>query len=301
MNIRNRIGLVCVGVLVAVFATGFTSLNTQPTTQSHRQQLTKLNPDDLESYFIAGELLGAQAETDLERLLASQVLSIGIGLAQRQDDLSLVASMCIALASLEPDAEMSSALWDFALMLDPDRRSAWLIYRNTRRDEQAELSQESALCLYAARFHDHKVASALWERRDVRQAIGDAAQQAGVDQSRFNRSIAAMIEQASDDDCRGRVFIAHRSDGKMQRVVCPDHIRPIGTAMRDQSLQQIIKVERVLLNLEPSQPDGDGWEVNAYLELNDPAREPSFAMIRDQYRVDLSKPYWRNNRWVASP
>ena len=301
MNIRNRISLVCVGVLVAVFATGFTSLVVQPKAQSQRQSLVYLNPDTIESYFTAGELLGAQAMTDQDLLLASQVLAIGIGLAQRQDDLDLAASMCIALASLETDTEMSSALWDFALMLDPDRRSAWLIHRDTRLNAHKELSRDAAMCLYAARLNDHKLASALWVQRGIRKAIAQAADKAQVDSAPFDRLVSEMILQASEDDCRGRVFIAKRSDGQLARVVCPDHIRPVGTAMSDHSFKQIIKVERVLLNLELSQPDGNRWEVNAYLELNEPARDPSFAMIRDQYRVDMSKPFWRNNRWVASP
>lgn len=264
-------------------------------------RLDQLHPNQPESYFAVGERLGASARTESELFLANQVLGVGIGLAQRQGDLELAASMCIALASFEDDTSLSSVWWDLALMLDPSRHQAWVVFRDVRAQEDVQLRQQAARCLYSARFSDPKVASALWGEIKIRRVIKEASEKIGLDPARVSRRLDELISVASDDECRGRVFVVEKKDGQMERVVCPDHTRPIGTAFDEQSLSEFIRIEVELLSPVLSSTADGAWELTEYLKLQLPANDPAFAQIQDHYRIELSKPYWRDGHWSASP
>lgn len=301
MNSRYTAGVLALSVILGLVSLGVVPVNNKPLFARRIQDLEELGPEAIESYFNAGEYLGAIAETDQELLFASQTLSIGIGLAQRQGDGPLGASMCIALASIEQDHSMSTLLWDFALLLDPDRYSAWLDYREVFKREQMVLRREAAECLYAIRFSDHKSAASLWGRNEIRQTVNDAARRSGVDPNRFHRSITEMIRAAGDDGCRGRVFVAQRDKDKIRRVVCQEHARPIGTCVSDEVLKSFIRVEAFLLDPHFAFLSTNRWGINEYFEISEPARDPSFEIIKEHYRIDLSKPYWKNRRWSPSP
>lgn len=292
------LGCLCVGI--AFLAGSVSAEHTSQPIQSLRQQLAQLDPDNLEGYLRIGESLGVNTNTDSDRTLAMQTLAIGIGLTQRSDNPKLAASMCIALATVEPNPTISSALWDLALILDPNRRASWLVHRDTQEQELAQLKKDAARCLYAARFNDPKLATELLGQREIREAIRQAARDADLDPSRIDRVLSEMISLATDDDCRGRVFIAERNDGELRRVVCRDHLRPIGTALDDDSLRQFIKLELILLGQFSTGMNQQAWETNAYLGLDEPARDPSASMIIQHYQVNLSRPYWRGERWASS-
>ena len=260
----------------------------------------RLDPTDPKTYFIAGEALAFGSDEQQDREIGAQVFAVGIGLAVRLDDLQVAASMCIALASAEQDPGMFESLWDYALMLDPDRMSAWKTHRGSRRRSMNAINQQAARCLYAARFQDPKLASELYNREEVHQAIIDAAQGAGVDPVKIDRLLLLMIRDADNDDCRGRVFITERVDGEVKRLVCPDHTRPIGASSSDESLRLLLKVETALLNGSKFQSKNSTWAVNTYMSLDSPSSDPSASMIAEYYGVDLAKPVLRADRWVAA-
>jgi len=252
-------------------------------------------------YFTLGESMLTSTDSPSEIAIARQMLALGIGLAYRQNDVKLASSMCIALAQVESDPMMSSDLWDFALMIDPSRYSAWLTFREARLVDLAQIRQDAARCLYSARFVDTELATSLYQRRDIREMIAKAAGEADLDPVEIDRQISSLITGIPDDNCRGRVFIAERSDGEMRRIVCQDHSRPIGSTTNDDVLRRLLKLELVLLNQLGSSDSDDTWETNEYLGLNEPARDPSASMIADFYNVDITKPYWRSDRWSPSP
>ncbi|PCI11240.1 hypothetical protein COB72_01480 [bacterium] len=289
----SRLRISCLCVSLAMFSIGIAP-------EEPMVLYSDLTPESPEMYFNIGELLIAETADDSHILLGTQFLAIGVGLASRQDQPELAASMCIALAWSEPDAKMAASLWDFALMLDPNRYSAWVVHRNARLKEQAVVFEEAAQCVYAARFNDPKRASELLARRDILRALQDGARQAGLDPVKIHRLLESMINDSHNDDCRGRVFITERSEGQVRRVVCQDHTRPIGSSPNEESLRMLIKLELVLL--DGLRPSGDApWATIAYLQLSEPAREPSLSQIADYYNINYARPYRRDDRWTSSP
>jgi len=285
----HRFTIVCACVLTVLVAGGASVLESSQPSLTKSHLLKQLDPESLTTYLEVGESLGAIAESDADTLLASQSLVIGIGLAVRDNQSQLAASMCIALASIETDSTMAETLWDLAIAIDPDRYQAWVLHRDDRAQEVSRINRDAARALYAARFANPKLATEL------------PAQIANLDPERVNNTMNQMISDATDDDCRGRIFIPKRGDdGQMRRIVCQDHARPVGVALGDESLRWFIKLELILLEQLPSIADSQDWEVVTYLKLDAPARDPSTAMIVQHYRVDLSKPYRKGARWAAT-
>lgn len=288
---RFMLGCFCLAILVCMV--GWASIASDPSSSA-------LDPADPQTYFLMGETLALGSDEQQDQMLGAQVLAVGVGLAVRLDDHQLAASMCIALAAVEQDASMFEALWDYALMLDPDRMSAWKTHRDSRRRGQRGLNNQGARCMYAARFQDPKLASELYGRPEIRQAITHAAQGVGVDPVKIDRLLSLMIHEAEGDDCRGRIFVTERVGGEVKRLVCPDHARPIGASTSAESLRLFLKVELALLGGPMSQSKDGAWAVNAYMDLDAPSVEPSSAMIAEFYGVDLARPILRARRWVST-
>ncbi len=301
MKRHQSIACVCVCVIATAFVGGGASTRIVQPGLSSSHQLGRLEPGNLDGYLRIGEQLGGDAQTDHARDLAMQTLAIGIGLAQRAGNSKLTASMCIALASVEPDSAMASSLWDLAYSIDPDRRWAWVAHREAKTRASAQLRRDAARAVYAVRFNDHQLATELLGKKAVRETIRQTAHQAGLDPVGVDRLLFAMIADASADSCRGRVFVTQRDDGEVRRVVCGDHLRPIGAGPDDESLRQLIKLELGLLDELASPTNRDTWAVSAYLQMDEPVEDMSVSSIVEYYQVDMTKPYWRGDRWTSSP
>lgn len=255
-----------------------------------------LDPSDSSSYLDAGEWLAASALTQEEQARSHQVLAVGIGLAHRQGEPGLAASLCIALSDAEPELDMSQSIWDLALMLDPTRISAWRAHRNSRSQAISTTKADAARCVWAARMGDQKTASELFNISAVRDLIKAAALQAGVDPNTFDRVLSRAIHDRSFDDCRGRVFIVEHGEGEVRRVVCEEHTHPLGTLDGGVVFAEFIRVEAVLNELTI-----EHWESAVSIGLGEPARDPSISMLETYYKIDLTRPYLKDNQWVASP
>jgi hypothetical protein len=269
----------------------------------NRLQLSLLNPESVVSYLRVGESLGFHAENEQDQIVAMQTLGLGIGLAARQGEHELAASMCIALAAIEPDRDRKTALWDMGLVLDPTRRQAWMLFRDQRSEKDIQINQDAARALYAARFNDPNRARELMGKKVIRDRIRDAARSVDLNPARVDQIITELINTSEKDECRGRVFIAQRSEGEMRRVVCPDHMTPIGSTMNFEDLSTLIKLELALLDDGASSglSNRAPWEINVLLNLDEPASDPSVGQILEWYGADLTKPYRRGDRWVSSP
>ncbi len=256
----------------------------------------QLDPSDAETYLETGEWLAASASTQDELARANQVLAVGIGLAHRQGEPGLAASLCIALSDTEPDLGMSQSLWDLALMLDPSRRSAWRAHRDARNHAISTIINDAARCVWAARMGDQKTAGDLFNNSAVRERIKDAALQAGIDPNSFDRILSRSIRNHDYDDCRGRVFIVDHSTGEVRRIVCEQHSHPLGTLDGGIEFAEFIRVEAMLHELSISQ-----WESAVSIGLDEPARDPSISMLETHYKIDLTRPYLKANQWVSTP
>lgn len=295
-NRRNlTAAIICLGV-------GCTTLAQDSASSSETQvvRITQLAPSSPVGYFIFGETLLASAETLEDTKLARQVLALGIGLAMKENSPELAASMCIALAGDGYRSRNAINLWDLALMLDPNRRSAWQQYRNRVAIQEQQVREDASRCVHAARFNKPELASELIAKPGVSQAILTSAEQSGLKPMRVLGTVRTLIEQASDDSCHGRVFVTRRGDGVVTREVCPDHARPIGTAISQDAFDNLIRVEANLLEISKDHQSNTDWGQTAYLQLDVPAEDPSVSMILKLYRVDILKPYWKNDRWVSS-
>ena len=263
-------------------------------------RLTQLDPNSPSGYFTYGETLLAYAENAEEKALAKQVLAVGIGLAADNNLPELAASMCIVLADGEDSTVDAINLWDLALMLDPMRSSAWQKHRNQIIDQDLQVRQIASRCIHAARFYMPEQASELLKVSGVTEAIQTASEQSAVDPALVLNTLRMLIQQASTDTCHGRVFVTRRGEGVVNREVCPDHARPIGTSISQESFNNLIRVESVLLAKSQGHQRSVNWGDVTYLQLDAPAQDPSVSMILKQYGVDISMPYWKNGQWDSS-
>ena len=277
-------------------------MSTQPEANAvdprFKPQLTQLNPSEPEIYLTVGEYLGAIAQTSDQHQLAIQSLMIGAGLAERQGNNPLAASMCIAAASLEADPQWSASLWDLALLLDPHRLNAWNEFRDQRAEEFQRMRETAASCLAATRYGDLKRAEELIAKRGIRDQIKEAALTVGVDPNRFMSELSEMLIE-TDDECRGRIFIAERANGEVRRVVCQDHIRPIGATDNDALLRSFLAIESELLKADSAEIIRFSWAASAYLNTNHSTHNPTIGQMLQRYDVDLTMPYWRVNHWAS--
>jgi|GEM_PF-2765372 len=276
-----------------------TKVQVDPTIeQVTRGQLAQLNPEKPVSYFYAGENLGAIARTDQQRDIASQALVVGANLAYQQGDSSLAASMCIAIAAIESDAQRSQDMWDLALILDRQRLNAWRTHRDKKYNEDTQARELAAKCLAAARYGDTKHASELYNQNAVREIINQTVQSIGLNESRVSQLIHDMLEHG-DDECRGRVFVVERSDGEVQRVVCQDHRRPIGAADNEPALRDLLKIEHELVSMSPSHVAASPWSLSDFIGTTSAVHDPSLSGMLERYGVDTTMPYWKDNRWTS--
>jgi hypothetical protein len=262
------------------------------------QQMEQLDPRYPDRYFRIGEQLASQAQTQLQRAVANQTLVIGMGLAYRQGDTTLAASMAIAIAEFEPDEETSALLWDLALLLDPARQSAWVEFRDRRASEFERVRAEAVRCLYAARNGDHQLASALFAKRPVRESLLSASQRAGFKSDYIETVLGDLIRSAESDPCRGRVFVTRRSGGEVRRTLCESHQRPVGTTMNDQQLKAILLIETVISTSQYPN-ERASWNSAFYMNQMNPSVDPSVPMMVSMYGADLSRPYWRKGEWSS--
>jgi len=293
--------LLIAGAFGLVIVAGGVSRTQSEKSQHTQPLLRQLVPENPGQYLNVGESLAAIAIDDHDRLIASQVLVLGINLANRRGDGMLSASMCIALASIEHDANTAESIWDYAALLDPTRISAWRTHREDRRAELAGLREAAARCLYAIRFDDYQLAAALFEQDGVRATIRIAAIEAQLDDGKIDQLLARSLADGSNDSCRGNVFIIQRAQGQVRRLVCPDHLRPVGTANNDDTLRQLIELELRLLPKTRGSSESMSWRTSEYVGLSTPQHDPSLSDFARLYGVDLTRPYWKSGRWSASP
>ncbi|MDF1808404.1 MAG: hypothetical protein P1U42_01780 [Phycisphaerales bacterium] len=296
-----------ISVISIVFALCYNSLamsSSQAQTDTNADKstyviLNKLNPLNPVSYLIAGEALGARAQTEQQEFVASQALILGAIFAYQQGDQSLAASMCIAIAAIEPDAYRSQELWDLAIELDPQRLNAWREFRDKKFNEDSKSRQLAAKCIAAARFGDTKLAAELFNQSSVHDLIIQTANALGLNSSALTQTLREMLEHP-DDECRGRVFVVERSDGEIQRVVCQDHRRPLGAADNDRVLRELLQIELELVTTDPRHFESAPWSLSEYLDATlQPVRDPSLNGLLSVYRVDETMPYWKHDKWVS--
>ena len=291
------------GLVLMLSLSGIALVMGMGTPAINHPEPTQLNPESVVSYLRIGESLGSLANNEHDQIVAMQTLALGIALAARQGERELAASMCIALGTIEPDRDRKGSLWDLALMLDPSRKHAWMVFRNQQGEEGRKVSHDAVRALYAARFNDPNLARELLGIRDVRDRIHGSARRAGLNPERVDMILADLISASENDQCRGRVFIAERNEGEMRRVVCPDHLTPIGSAMSFEDLSDLIKLELALLDDGASSGSTNRapWEINVLFILDEPTNDPSVGQVLGWYGADLTKPYRRGDRWVSSP
>ncbi|MHA7813152.1 MAG: hypothetical protein ACX94C_07160 [Phycisphaerales bacterium] len=261
-------------------------------------QPTRLNPSQPRAYLDSGELAAASAKTDGQLREARQMLAMGIVLGVAGEDNQLASSCAIALASTHPDeTDLRQRLWDYALMLDPQRVSQWATHRPD--DASLRTAHQAAECIRLARNAERHEARELLGQPAVEIAIRESARRLGFDQDEQDevlRMLYRMSEDRERDPCNGNYFDTRVEDGQSVRVVCRKHIHPIGAAEGGRSLAMLLAIE--LDCIGPSSA-GQEWGGESAMRRMQPVADPDIEWLKTTYGIDPDKPAFSNGRWGA--
>ncbi|MBL4590513.1 MAG: hypothetical protein JKY96_00995 [Phycisphaerales bacterium] len=221
--------------------------------------------------------------------LAVQAALHGAWIAANQGDPSLAASCVIAAASFTSGGEQRD-LWDLVVTLDPSREGQW----NKSRVLGDPVEIAAATMVLDARYGLELLPPEQHADTNIRDSISKAAELSGFDSNKSSsRLVAILAKDAADDPCRGRIFIPKRNPEtrQMERVLCPEHSRPIGALGSDDEFIQLLRIEMQLRALRSGTWGSGGL----------PLRDPSIIELMTDYGISPTQPYWHDGRWNASP
>lgn len=287
MNLRRISSLIALFTIAMLMGLGQTQLQTSTPT---------LRVDQPETYLELGEQLAALARNQQQIGHASQVLAMGVLLAQRANNPQLAASCCIALSTLEQGPEQRRDLWDLALLLDPGRFQGWVEHRPS-----ASISRDAAQaaeCLRLIRNAEFEDAGVLFNQERTRSTLRETAAALGYEPEKSIERIKSLLAMTHSDGCKGRVFVTRVRDGESFKTLCTDHTYPIGSAPDVPTLQMLLSMELACMNGASQLRDWGGAES---MSLDQPMRFPETQMLITRYQIDPDRPYWDGSRWSATP
>ncbi len=279
---RSLIGLVLVSFLMMGQAAS-----------QHANSPATLRPNDPDSYLALTEFMIPSSATSADQHLAIQSALLGAWFALRDADVALAATCLIAATPFALPVDRAQ-LWDLAVMLDPTRMDTWRTFRVHMNEER----EQAALAILFARYNARGLASTKYSHKSIRETIADSASRAGYTRGEVVGALVELARQAENDSCNGRIFVPRRDGQAKQiiRVVCEDHIRPVGALRNDAEFIMLLRTEMDLRNVQPT-----SWASGHSDTANLPLRDPSIEDLMSRFGVSPDRPYLRNGQWVASP
>jgi hypothetical protein len=259
-------------------------------------RLEALKPEDPSAYFLLAEELADTAAEEPEKVLPRALYVLAFELDRRKSDAgSLAASCALGLARIERLER--DRRWLTALAGAIDRRYAlpdWNVPAGSLSDE---LAYKAATVLGLARSGDGLEARHLLEQPGVRdvlvryeRAIGSTGETGAL--SRLEK----YMQQWPCPECHNERVVRRTTDKGVELRLCPVCRGNPGPRLDDEELTAQLRFEAALLNgIQRS------WGATIIIDQGSPLRDPDPDQLASYYRVDASKPYWRNGAWSATP
>ncbi len=276
-----RLGISATGILFAVFLLSLGAMGSG----ALQPQISPLNGTNPQAYLEFAE--SQYTDSQSSSTIAIQSALHGAWIANEMGDHSLAASCVIAAAAFVPDRE-SRDLWDLAVTLDPTRELQWRAHRDA--EDTAELL--AADIVLNARYGLDEADSSLLASTEIHDLINSALPPSNHTQSGTTATrVGTLIESAAEDTCGGRIFIPRKNPDtkQIERVLCPDHTRPLGAGRSDAEFIELLSVE---MNLRGVRSHAWGQAGGA------PLFDPTIIDMMYLYQVAPDRPCWREGRWL---
>jgi hypothetical protein len=259
-------------------------------------RLAKLAPDDPTAYFLLAEELADTAAEEPDKALPRSLFVLAFDLDRKRGTGGPLAASC-ALGLAKIERLERDRRWLAALAGGLDARDAlpdWNVPAGSLSDD---LAYKAATVLGLARSGDGIEARHLLEQPGVldvlkryERAIGTSGETGAL--SRLDK----YIQKWPCPECHNERVVRRQTDKGVELRLCPVcHGNP-GPVLDEEELTGQLRFEAALLNgIQRS------WGATIVIDQGAPLRDPDPDQLASYYRVDPSKPYWRDGQWVETP
>lgn len=268
-----------------------------PAAERFAERLAALSPDDARAYFNLGEEVAAEAWSDADFALARTLFVLAFEIDRAGGGGAAVssgvgASVCLALADLEPSEAGRAWLWALAGTLDPQyAQPDWGSGVGLGAGDEAAI--QAATLLGLVRSGDGAQARELFRRPEVgaiietyERLLGTGGESGGV--ARLERAMGAW----PCPQCHNRRVVTRRG-GPPEDVLCPTcNGNPGPQLSRAELLAQLRFESRLLNGIQRS------WAAQITVDQGAPLRDPSPDELAPTYGVDPRATLWRDAGWT---
>lgn len=282
---------------MSVLMSGLVSVQPISTLGEPREsRLASLAPERPEGYFELAEEVADEVRSPEDLALARTLYVLAFELSRREGASSpLAASACLGLAHLE--RLRSDRRWLVALASTQDPRYAtqdWNVEAGSASSTEVALRAATALGL--ARTGESRQAQDLLSKpgvmpllQEYERAIGTTGLAGAL--SRLEKHLKSW----PCPECQNRRILSRQTDAGLEHRLCGTCGGNPGPALSNDELVGQLAFEAVLLKgIQRS------WAAQIAVDQGVPLRDPDPAELAPTYRVDPTKPYWRDGRWVEA-
>lgn len=268
-----------------------------------RDRLSRLTPEAPMDYFELAEEVADEARDPADVRLARQLYALAyeIDEARFGGERRLGPSVCLGIAELEHVEQ--TAAWLEAMAGAMDRRYAATDWNVTIEAEVAmSTAYDAASALGLVRAGEGRRAAALLEREDVRELMEAYEPLLGISGERG--ALTKIHTYASAwpcPECRNERWVTYQgASGRPEPRLCNTCLGDPGPDLSREELVAHLRFEARLLN-----GIQESWAAQIIVDraapLLDPEPEQLTATLSRRYRVEASRPYWRDGAWMERP
>ncbi len=258
-------------------------------------RLAALAPDMPEAYYILGEEVAAEADTEEDFSLAQRLYVLTIVLASSRDDgATLAASAAVALADITRAEADRRALWSIARTLDP-RYGVRDWSRSTEVTITDDVAYLTATVLGKIRAGWGTTVMKDLRKPEVRRLI---QRYSALITGSINQNIFPELERWAQawpcPECRNERIVTKRHTGKIERRLCYTCGGNPGPKLTTEQLIGQLRFESFLLNSRQR-----SWGAQVAADLGEPLRDADISTLPLRFGVDSSLVLYRNGQWVS--
>lgn len=261
-------------------------------------KLTKLRPDNPEGYFLLAEEVSEVVEDEPRLNLARTLFVLAFELDRRRggSGSTLAPGAVLGIARIERlDRDKR---WLTAVAGAIDKRYSlpdWNVGAVPSISDEA--AYRAATVLGLTRSGDGRDAKRTLDQAGVgdvltryERAIGTTGETGAL--SRLDK----YMQQWPCPECGNQRYITRPGDKGVEVRLCPSCGGNPGPRLAYEEYIGQLRFEAALLNgIQRS------WAAQVVVDQSSPLRDPDIEELAPTYGVDVSKPYWRQGQWVASP
>ncbi len=265
-------------------------------------RLSSLDPADPVAYLELGEEIAAEASSDAQFGLAERLFVLAfelerVGAIGASGPRTVTrAAACFALADITPSERRARWLRAIARVIDsryatPDWTGS--VDRPLSRRDAFRAAEAIGL----VRSGDGARARDLLDRPEVARIFDRySALLTGAGPSEILSELRAEAARWPCPECRNERVSVKRLNQDVERSLCNYCGGNPGWALSRGGLVANLRFESAMLSgVQRS------WGAQLAIDLGAPLRDPDPAEVAPTYRVDPTRPYWRDGRWVSDP